>query len=150
MTAAAWSEAKGNGLRAPVTGFGTGWTGGLAPAAGHDVLELPAVQRIDDRAEAERWITLARTAIAPDRIWLRSVVDAVAEYVVRAGNPAGIVSEADADWLIGVLGERPSLTSTAILFAVVRKADGAPPRLAEQIMRSGYRPAQAMELAPRR
>jgi hypothetical protein len=149
MAAATWSEAKGNGLRVPMTGFGSAWAG-FGAATNAEMLDMPVPGRIDDRAEAERWIAVAQAAIAPDRIWIRSIVDVVADFVVRGGSPAGVVTDADADWLISVLGERPSLTSTAILFAIVRKAEKTPPRLAEQIMRSGYRPAQAMDLTIRR
>jgi hypothetical protein len=88
------------------------------------------------REEAEFLFTIDRCGFVGGPDWFPFAVKAVSDFIVWECRPTGHVTESDADWLIGVVGDQPTAFGRAVLFAVVREAEAAPPRLAELVMRA--------------
>jgi hypothetical protein len=88
------------------------------------------------RAEAEFLFLMDRTGQIIDQRFLESAVRAVRDHLLMAQEPHSQVSEADADWLMGMAGDRPTAFGRAVVFAVVRACTNAPSRLAELAMRA--------------
>jgi hypothetical protein len=88
-----------------------------------------------NRAEAEFLFLMDRTGQISEAGFLESAVRAIRDHLVFAADPQGQVSEVDADWLIGMAGDRPTAFGRAVVFAVVRACDRAPARLTELAMR---------------
>ncbi len=83
------------------------------------------------RAEAEYLFLMDRSGQLSEPGFVRIAVAAVAEHMTRGG-----ISETDVDWLVGMAGDRPTAFGRAVVFAVVRACDNAPPRLSELAMRA--------------
>jgi hypothetical protein len=88
------------------------------------------------REEAEFLFLIDRTGFVGGPEWFPLAVKAVRDFLVWENRPTGHVSEADVDWLIGLVGDRPTAFGRAIVFAVVREAEKVPPRLSELAMRA--------------
>jgi hypothetical protein len=88
------------------------------------------------RAEAEYLFLMDRTGQIGEQAFVEAAVRAVRDHVVAGSPSAGQVSETDVDWLIGMVGDRPTGFGRAVVFAVVRACETAPPRLAEMAMRA--------------
>jgi hypothetical protein len=84
------------------------------------------------RAEAEFLFVMDRTGQICGRGFVEAAVRAVRDHLV-AGEAS--IPETDVDWLIGMVGDRPTAFGSAVVFAVVRACDSAPTRLAELAMR---------------
>jgi hypothetical protein len=67
---------------------------------------------------------------------LETAVRAIRDHLLIQTKPEGQVSEADVDWLLGMVGDRPTNFGRAVVFAVVRACDAAPSRLSEVAMRA--------------
>ncbi|MGL4636548.1 MAG: hypothetical protein ACRCWF_11250 [Beijerinckiaceae bacterium] len=88
------------------------------------------------RDEAEFLFTIDRCGFVGGADWFPFAVKAVADFIVWECRPTGHVTEADADWLIGLVGDQPTAFGRAVLFAVVREAEASPSRLSELVMRA--------------
>jgi hypothetical protein len=88
------------------------------------------------RAEAEFLFVMDRTGQMGGDAFVASAVKAVRDHLVHAEAPEGQIAEADVDWLLGMVGDRPTAFGRAVVFAVVRACDEAPARLTELAMRA--------------
>jgi hypothetical protein len=88
------------------------------------------------REEAEFLFLMDRTGQIGGQGWLETAVRAIRDHLVRQTKPEGQVAEADVDWLLGMVGDRPTNFGRAVVFAVVRACDSAPSRLSELAMRA--------------
>jgi hypothetical protein len=88
------------------------------------------------REEAEVLFMMDRTGQISGEGWFETAVRAVRDHLLFQTKPEGHVSEPDVDWLIGLVGDRPTAFGRAVVFAVVRACDQAPPRLSELAMRA--------------
>jgi hypothetical protein len=91
---------------------------------------------LQTREEVEFLFLIDRIGQVGGNDWLPVAVKAVRDFIVWGCQPTGQVSEADVDWLIGLVGDRPTAFGRAVVFAVVRETETAPPRLAELAMRA--------------
>jgi hypothetical protein len=87
------------------------------------------------RAEAEYLFLMDRTGQIGEQGFIESAVRAIRDHLVFSAEPHGQISEADADWLIGMAGDRPTAFGRSVVFSVVRACEQAPARLAEIAMR---------------
>jgi len=88
------------------------------------------------RTEAEFLFVMDRTGQIAGGDWFPVAVRAVRDVIVWESRPTGHVTEADADWLIGQVGDQPTAFGRAVLFAVCQEAESVPPRLSELAMRA--------------
>jgi hypothetical protein len=88
------------------------------------------------RDEAEYLFLMDRSGAIGGQGSLEAAVRAVRDHLVIQTKPEGQVSETDVDWLLGMVGDRPTAFGRAVVFAVVRACDSAPPRLSEMAMRA--------------
>jgi hypothetical protein len=88
------------------------------------------------RAEAEFLFVMDRTGQIAGSDWFPVAVRAVRDVIVWESRPTGHVTEADADWLIGQVGDQPTAFGRAVVFAVCQEAESVPPRLSELAMRA--------------
>jgi hypothetical protein len=84
------------------------------------------------RAEAEFLFIMDRMGQICEQGFVQSAVRAVRDHLVREGD----LSETDVDWLLGMVGDRPTAFGRAAIFAVVKACDSAPARLTEVAMRA--------------
>jgi hypothetical protein len=84
------------------------------------------------RAEAEFLFIMDRTGQIGEQRFVEAAVRAIRDHLVREGD----LSETDVDWLLGMVGDRPTAFGRAAVFAVVKACDGAPQRLTEVAMRA--------------
>jgi hypothetical protein len=88
------------------------------------------------REEAEFLFTIDRSGFVGGADWFPLAVKAVTDFIVWENRPTGHVTEADADWLIGLVGDQPTAFGRAVLFAIVREAEAPPARVSELVMRA--------------
>jgi hypothetical protein len=100
------------------------------------VRETTQRRGIVTREEAEFLFTVDRLGHVGGNDWFPVAVQALRDHIVWDNRPTGHVTEADADWLIGLVGDRPTAFGRAVVFAVVREAETIPPRLSELAMRA--------------
>lgn len=91
---------------------------------------------IASRAEVEFLFLMDRLGQVCGDDWFPVAVKAVRDFLVWESRPTGHVTEADVDWLVGLVGDRPTAFGRAVVFAVVREAESAPARLTELAMRA--------------
>ncbi len=108
----------------------------LTESAISEVRDLAGHHGLASHEEAEFLFVLDRLGRIGGPEWFPVAVRAVADFVVWQCRPTGHVTEADVDWLLGHVGDRPTAFGRAVVFAVVREAEAAPPRLAEMAMRA--------------
>jgi hypothetical protein len=84
------------------------------------------------RAEAECLFLMDRTGQIGDQRFVETAVRAIRDHLMREGD----VSETDVDWLLGMVGDRPTAFGRAVIFAVVKACENAPRRLTEVAMRA--------------
>jgi hypothetical protein len=92
---------------------------------------------IASREEAEFLFAMDRSGHVGGPEWFQLAVRAVADFVVQGTSPRGSVTEADADWLLGLAGDQPTAFGRAVIFAVVRDARDLPQRLSQMATRAG-------------
>ena len=88
------------------------------------------------RDEAEFLFVMDRAGQIAGSDWFPVAVRAVRDVIVWESRPTGHVTEADADWLIGQIGDQPTAFGRAVLFAVCQEAESVPDRLSELAMRA--------------
>lgn len=84
------------------------------------------------RAEAEALIRVSPRFSQSVPSWNARVIEAVCDYLLTQESPQGWITDDEADWLIGLLRGRTGKVLTGdidLLLTLVRKAEGAPPRL---------------------
>ncbi len=90
---------------------------------------------IATRAEAEALFMMDRSGqLAGEEV--AAAVGAIRDHLVNQRELPGHVMEHDVDWLLGMVGDRPTAFGRAVVFAVVRACQKAPPRLTELAMRA--------------
>jgi hypothetical protein len=100
------------------------------------ILRATQARGLASREEAEFLFTIDRTGFVGGRDWFPLAVKAVTDFIVWESRPTGHITEADTDWLIGLVGDRPSAFGGAVAFSVVRESETASPRLSELAMRA--------------
>jgi hypothetical protein len=88
------------------------------------------------REEVEFLFTIDRSGFVGGADWFPFAVKAVTDFIVWESRPTGHVTEADTDWLVGLVGDQPTAFGRAVLFTVVREAEAPPARLSELVMRA--------------
>jgi hypothetical protein len=78
------------------------------------------------RESADELFAVARARMNNAPEWTEFFVEMIAVHVVRQARPAGVVSDADAKWLIGRADECKSVESLAALVNVLAESDRAP------------------------
>ena len=78
------------------------------------------------REAADELFAVERAGLANAPEWTDFFVEMIAEHVVRQAQPAGIVGEAQAKWLIERADECASANALATLAAVLAEARRAP------------------------
>lgn len=84
------------------------------------------------RFECERLFDLAQAGLPGDPEWPEFFIEAIADYIVEQVEPRGYLSEANADWLIGLIerdGRVWSETELELTIKIMEKAIHSPPRL---------------------
>lgn len=84
------------------------------------------------RAEAEALIQLTPRFARTVPSWNARMIEAVCDFLLEQEAPTRWITDDEADWLMGLLSARSGKTLTAdidLLITLVRKAEGAPPRL---------------------
>ncbi len=100
------------------------------------VREATGRSGLTSREEAEFLFMLDRLGHIGGHDWFPVAVHAMRDYVVLERRPTGYVTEADVDWLLGLIGDRPTAFGRAVVFAIVQEAEQPPPRLSEMAIRS--------------
>ena len=103
----------------------------------------PLAERLDTRAfailasreEAEAMSIEDRLREGADPEWTAYFVECLVEFLIWQNAPAGRLSQSDLDWLVGLIGDAPSPSVPARLFARVRELNEAPERLVALAMR---------------
>ena len=72
---------------------------------------------------------------ADDPEWTAFFVESMVEFLVWSRSPAGQMAPEDLDWLIGQVGQTPSPSMGALLFALVRELNEVPERLTALALR---------------
>ncbi|MGL4242891.1 MAG: hypothetical protein ACRCTI_17395 [Beijerinckiaceae bacterium] len=88
------------------------------------------------RDEAEFLFIMDRTGQIGGQGWLETAVRAIRNHLLPQSETVRGMSETDVDWLLGMVGDKPTAFGRAVVFAVVRACDSAPPRLSELAMRA--------------
>ena len=91
---------------------------------------------LSSREEAEFLFTLDRLGHICGHECFATLVRAMRDFVVWEQRPTGYVTENDVDWLMGMIGDRPTAFGRAVVFAIVQEAEQAPARLGELAMRA--------------
>lgn len=108
------------------------------------------------RAEAEALFELTPQFSNDSESWDARFCEAIADFLLTNENPANWVTDDEADWLIHQVKSRPNgplAVDIDALLLVLRKAEGAPPRLGlfalglacEAIQTEGRASAEAVE-----
>jgi hypothetical protein len=100
------------------------------------VREATSRSGLASREEAEFLFMLDRIGHIGGPDWFPVAVRAMRDFVVWERRPTGHVTEADADWLLGLIGDRPTAFGRAVVFAIVQEAEQPPPRFGEIAMRA--------------
>lgn len=85
------------------------------------------------RAEAESLFSLNRRLSGEDRVWDARFIEAICDFLLTREPPQGWVTDEEADWLIAQLkvdGEPSPETELDLVLVLLRRAEGAPLRLA--------------------
>jgi hypothetical protein len=105
-----------------------------------DMAEIRAVifeSGLADRSEAEALLALDRGPAAQMPGWNAFFIEALTDFVLWQSRPTGRVTESDLDWLLGCLGDRPSINAAALLSVIARDAHEPPARLMAAARRCG-------------
>jgi hypothetical protein len=101
-----------------------------------DVEHVARERGLESRDEVEVLFTMDRYGFVSGDTWLPFAVKCVSDYLIWEARPTGHVTEQDADWIIGLVGDQPTSFGRAVLFSLVREAETVPPRISELVMRA--------------
>ena len=107
--------------------------GEISEAEAHRIVNEIYKDGIVSRAEAESLFRLSDTLTASDPAWSSRFHEALKDFLLLREPPEGWITDAEADWLIAQIehdGLLPSLDELDLLIELLRKADGAPEKLA--------------------
>lgn len=112
----------------------------MAQLAGDDVSRLRAAVYRDGRvshAEAERLLARLDEPGSPGPGWQALTVEALADLLLHQVEPAGYMSERDADWLMARIGtkDRADAGAVELVIGLLERATSAPPALAAFALR---------------
>jgi len=88
---------------------------------------------IVSRGEAETLFRLSDVLSATEPAWTSRFHEAMKDFLLTREPPEGWITDGEADWLIAQVqteGHEPSLDELDLLIELLRKADGAPEKLA--------------------
>jgi hypothetical protein len=91
---------------------------------------------LECREEVEALFTMDRYGFVSGDTWFLFAVKCVSDFLIWEARPTGHVTEQDADWIIGLVGDQPTAFGRAVLFSLVREAETVPPRVSELVMRA--------------
>lgn len=89
---------------------------------------------IVSRGEAEALFRLNDMLSATDPAWMSRFQEAVKDFLLTREAPEGWITDDEAEWLIAQVqtdGHEPTLDELDLLIELLRKADGAPEKLAQ-------------------
>lgn len=92
---------------------------------------------IVSRSEAETLFRVNETLSATDANWAGRFQEALADFLLTREAPEGWVTDEEADWLIAQVkmdADAPSVSELDLFLTILRKADGAPARLAHFVL----------------
>jgi hypothetical protein len=101
-----------------------------------DIEHVARGRGLVSRDEVEALFTMDRYGFVSGDEWFAFAVQCVSDYIIWEARPTGHVTEQDADWMIGLVGDRPTAFGRAILFSLVREAETVPARISELVMRA--------------
>lgn len=84
-------------------------------------------QQLMNRREAEQLFIIDAAKDARDPQWESYFVEQLVEFLVHSRRPTGVITEADADWLVSQFDQEPSPSVPALLRALVSEAETIPP-----------------------
>lgn len=105
-----------------------------------EVLQMRASGWADgkiQREEAEALFAANQAAANPSPVWSDFFVEAMRNFVLECQQPRGYVSDADAEWLIGMVkadGRVCSMTELELLMQVIEKGLNAPDSLKTYVL----------------
>jgi hypothetical protein len=101
-----------------------------------DIEHIARERGLESRDEVEALFTMDRYGFVSGDTWFRFAVKCVSDYLIWEARPTGHVTEQDADWIIGLVGDQPTAFGRSVLFSMVREAETVPPRISELVMRA--------------
>jgi hypothetical protein len=119
------------------------WHDADIDSAGYVDLLGPKGQGLDARAfgvlasheQASAMVAQDHLCGVDDAEWTAFFVESMVEFLVWSRSPAGQLCAEDLDWLIGQMGQTPSPSMGALLFALVRELNDVPERLTALALR---------------
>jgi len=87
---------------------------------------------IVSREEAEALFRLNDQLADRDPVWVERFIEAIRDFLLTRETPHGWVTDAESDWLIGVIGRDGHIETESeidLLREVLRPAEGAPEAL---------------------
>ncbi|MEL6824661.1 MAG: hypothetical protein AAFN91_00315 [Pseudomonadota bacterium] len=107
--------------------------GEISESEAHRIINEIYKDGIVSRAEAESLFRLNDMLSAMDPAWISRFQEAMKDYLLTREPPEGWITDGEADWLIAQVqndAHIPSLDELDLLIELLRKADGAPEKLA--------------------
>ena len=107
--------------------------GEISEAEAHRIVNEIYADGIVSRSEAESLFRLSDLLCDTDPAWTSRFQEAMKDFLLTREPPEGWITDGEADWLIAQVqydGHDPSLDEIDLLIELLRKADGAPEKLA--------------------
>ena len=107
--------------------------GEISESEAHRIINEIYKDGIVSRAEAESLFRLNDMLSAMDPAWISRFQEAMKDYLLTREPPEGWITDGEAEWLIAQVqndAHIPSLDELDLLIELLRKADGAPEKLA--------------------
>ncbi|NQY14721.1 MAG: hypothetical protein HRT81_12780, partial [Henriciella sp.] len=107
--------------------------GEISEAEAHRIVNEIYADGIVSRNEAESLFRLSDLLCDTDPAWTSRFQEAMKDFLLTREPPEGWITDGEANWLIAQVqydGHDPSLDEIDLLIELLRKADGAPEKLA--------------------
>lgn len=107
--------------------------GEISESEAHRIVNEIYADGIVSRAEAESLFRISDTLSATDPAWMSRFQEAIKDFLLTREPPEGWITEGEADWIIAQVqhtGHTPTLDEIDLLIELLRKAEGAPEKLA--------------------
>lgn len=108
--------------------------GEMSEVDAHRIVNEIYADGIVSRSEAESLFRLSEMLSATDPVWTSRFQEAMQDFLLTREAPEGWISDDEANWLIAQVQtdtHDPSLDEIDLLIELLRKADGAPEKLAQ-------------------
>lgn len=108
--------------------------GKMTKAEASDLINEVYRDAIVSRGEADALFALNARLTGPGRVWDSRFIEAICDYLLTRSPPEGWVTDEEAEWLVGHIaadGKICTETELELLLVLLRKAEGAPRKLAE-------------------